>query len=179
MEAADIEERRVDNPLSTYAQFVAELTEGRPDPGIQRVQVNMRTLLGGFCKFRGNEAQDKAAARFKSIYERSQLGGAKAVDPGREPVDGGGVNPEATIENGADARRDYNRIIGTERIPGVLDRVELRRIEYVIVGEWGPTSYARWRNHVRTPNGKHVSDGMVEVRRIMDKLAVHFGYQTR
>lgn len=163
----DIRNERVDNPHTTYAQFLHELREGKPDAGAVFVPRNMRTLLGGFCRFYGNQAQNEAAARFKSLYERAQLGGARAVDPAIEPVDGGGINPEAIFETGADARRAYDAIV-----PNALNRVELRRLEFVVIGEWGPTPYARWRGF--GIDGRGVSRAKVEVRDIVDKLAVHW-----
>jgi hypothetical protein len=92
----DIRETWVDAPLASWSQFLYELESGLPHAGRERAKVDRRTLMGGFCRFHGTEAQEKAAAKFKSIYERSQVGGAKAVDPEREPVDGGGINPKST-----------------------------------------------------------------------------------
>lgn len=167
----DIEERRVDSPLLTWAQFLFELEQGKPNAGKQIASVNMRTVLGGFCRFHGTEAQQKACARLKSLYERSQVGGAKAVDPSVEPVDGGGINPEANIEIGADARREYNAV------RALLGWQNLERIEFVVIRERGPTPYAKWRGF--GDGGRGVSKGMVEVREIADRLAEHWQFQSR
>lgn len=168
---ADIREERVDSPLLTWAQFLHELEQGKPNAGKQIVSMNMRTVLGGFCRFHGTEAQQKACAKLKSLYERSQVGGAKAVDPSLEPVDGGGINPEANIEIGADARREYNAV------RALLGRQDLDRIEFVVIRERGPTPYAKWRGF--GDGGRGVSRGMVEVREIADRLAEHWQLQTR
>lgn len=164
---ADIEERRVDSPLTSWAQFLAELEAGKPYAGKQLASVNLRTLMGGFCRFHGTEAQQKACSRLKSLHERSQVGGAKAVDPSLEPVDGGGINPEANIEIGADARKEY------AAIRALLGTRDMERIEFVVVRERGPTPYAKWRGF--PDGGRGVSKGMVEVRDIADKLAEHWG----
>lgn len=161
----------VDSPLTSWSQFLHELEEGIDNPGRQRAMMNRRTLMGGFCRFHGTEAQEKAAARFKAIYERSQLGGAKAVDPSKEPVDGGGINPESVIEIGADARAAYNRIYS------FLERNDFRKVEFVVMGDHGPTAYARWLLRVQNPDGRAIGRVTADFRRIMDGLAVHMGFQ--
>jgi hypothetical protein len=178
---ADIEERRVDRPLITWAEFLAELDAGRPHAGKEIVSMNLRTVLGGFCRFHGTEAQQKACARLKSLYERSQVGGAKAVDPSLEPVDGGGINPEANIEIGADARKAYAAasaaLLDLDAEQRVRAGTNLSRIEFVVIRERGPTPYAIWRGF--SDGGRGVSRGMVEVRGIADRLAEHWQFQTR
>lgn len=170
----DIVERKVDNPLRTWSQFLHELDTGVRDAGQIPVAMNLRTLMGGFCRFHGTEAQQKAAARLKTLHERAQVGAARAVDPSREPVDGGWTNPEANFEIGADARKAY--IIAQE----LLGPVDFRRAEYVVIDEHGPTAYARWRlRGEREINGRQVGILQVEVRGIMDRLAVHWEYQSK
>lgn len=169
-----IEERPVDNPLRTWSQFLHEIEAGMPEPGRIRASVNLTTLMGGFCRFHGTEAQQKAAARFKALHERSQVGGARAVDPSLEPVDGGWTNPEAVFEIGADARRLY---IEAQELLGSTD---LRRVEYVLIGDHGPTAYARYRlRGTRHPGARDIARFQVEFRTIMDRLAEHWGFQTR
>ncbi len=165
-----IEERRLDaRPLTTYAQFVAEVAEGKPDAGVVRAMVNMTTRLGGFVRFYGNEAEQRACARYRELWEASQVGGARAVDPSREAVDGGWANPEAVFEIGADARKLYSSL--TDH----LGRIDTRRLHFVVVGEWGPTPYAKWRYAVRQPNSSHVSRGKAELRGIAAKAASFLG----
>lgn len=161
----------VDAPLKTWAQTLHELEAGIPQAGRERVALDRRTLMGGFCRFHGTEAQEKAAARFKAIYERSQVGGAKAVDPSREPVDGGGINQESVIEIGADARQEYNRLFA------LFGRNDMMRLEYVIVGEHGPTAYARYLARGKQCSGQEVGRVQAEFRRLMDRLASAMGYQ--
>jgi hypothetical protein len=168
---ADIVTKRVDNPLSTWAEFLHQLDKATPYAGKVEVLVNSRTILGGFNRFHGTEAQQMACARFKSLYERSQLGGARAVDPSLEPVDGGWTNPEAVFESGASARKE---LIAVQQLLGPVDYA---RIEFVVIRERGPTPYAKWRGFPH--NGRHVSQCMVEVREIADRLAVHWKFQGR
>lgn len=169
-----VEERRVDNPTTSWAQFLYELDHGQPYAGQNRVAVNLTTLMGGFARFRGTEAQQKAAGRFKSLYERSQLGGSKAVDPSIEAVDGGKNNPEAIFEIGADARRAYIEA------QAFLGPVDFKHAEFVIIGENGPTAYARYRlRGERANNGQVTARYQVEFRRIMDRLSELWGYQSK
>ena len=167
-----IEERRIDRPDVAWAQFLHELEHGDPDAGVQRAQVNLTSLMGGFCRFRGTEAQQKAASRFLSIYEQSQLGGSRAVDPSIEAVDGGYRNPEAIFEIGADARREHLAI------QELLGRVDYHKFRFVVVGCNGPTAFARHFYKIRRPDGQATSKAHVEVRAIADRLAVHMRLQS-
>lgn len=174
MDADIIVEQRLDaRPLTTYAQFMAEVAEGRPDAGVQRAMVNLNTVMGGFSRFRGTEAEGKACARFLMLHERSQVGGARAVDPSLEPVDGGWRNPEAVFEIGADARREWIRLTN------FLGKLATHKLSFVIVGGNGPTPYAKHFYRVRKPNAVQVSRGMVEVREMASEMARFMGLQTR
>jgi hypothetical protein len=168
-----VADRRVENPHTTYAQFRADVMAGKGDAGVQRTQVNLVTAMGGFVRFYGTEAQCRAVAAYRAIFEAAQLGGARAVDPGREPVDGGGANPEAVFINGADARKKLSAI------DDFLKSTDVKRLRFVVIGEWGPTPYAKWRYGVRTPNSKHVSDAKAEIRRIADRLAAFLNLTAR
>jgi hypothetical protein len=167
---ADIVTKRLDNPLSSWSQFLWELDSGVRHAGKIEVLVNTRVLLGGFCRFHGTEAQQMACARFKSLYERAQLGGARAVDPSLEPVDGGWTNPEAVFESGASARKE---LIAVQDLLGPIDYA---RIEFVVIRERGPTPYAKWRGF--GIDGRACAKAKVEVRGIVDRLAVHWRYQS-
>lgn len=164
----------VENPLITASELIHQKARAERAGksyayiGMEQRQVDQRTLLGGFCRFNGTEEQNKAIARFKTLYEQAQLGGAKAMDPSKEPVDGGGINPESVLEIGADARRDLIRV------QLLLGPVDYRRVEYVAILERGPTPYAKWRGF--GADGRACSKAKVEVRRIADTLAVHWGY---
>lgn len=162
--------RRIADPSISWSQFLEDLKSRKLYAGQQSATVNLTTLLGGFAKFGGNEAQIKAAARFRSLHDRAQLGGSKAIDPGIEAVDGGAANPEAIFEIGADARR------ALLRLQAHLTKPEYARMEYVIIGDNGPTAYARQWLGQRCPDGKAIKAGKAEVCAIVDKMARHFGY---
>lgn len=166
-----IQEQWVDSPLTSWSQFLHDLERGIPHAGRERAMVDRRTLMGGFCRFHGTEAQEKAAARFKAICERAQVGGAKAVDPSKEPVDGGGINPESVIEIGADARRAYNAMHIKFGWQFML------HMEFVVMGDHGPTAYARWASRGAPKNGAIVGRYAADFRRMMEQVAVHLGYQ--
>lgn len=172
-EPSPIQETWVDSPLTTWAQFLHELDSGVPHAGREKVRRDMRTLIGGFCRFHGSQSQNEAAAKFKSIYERAQVGGAKAVDPEKEPVDGGGINPESVITIGADARRAYNEI------HLAFGKQMMMHLEYVIIGDHGPTAYARWLHRGKVQSGQVTGRCAVEFRRLVDDLAVHLKLQAR
>lgn len=169
----DISEAWVDAPLKTWSQTLYELDQGIVNAGRERAMVDRRTLMGGFCRFHGTEAQEKAAAKFKAIFERSQVGGAKAVDPSKEPVDGGGINPESVIESGADARRAYNEMHRK------FGRQFLMHIEFVVIGDHGPTAYARWLHRGKVQSGQVTGRCAADFRRMVEELAVHLKLQTR
>ena len=177
----DIEEVLVDNPLMTDAEFLeqrrrAEAKGKSPKEvrniGKEKVLRNMTAYIGGFGKFKGTEAQIKAAAMFKSLHDRSQLGGGKACDLSIEPVDGGGINPEAIFEVGADARRKW---IDTTIWLGQQD---FDRFHCVVIGETAPTAYARRRSGEIVPDGRTINAYSEEVREIAQRLAIRWGYAT-
>ncbi len=161
----DLRVEEVDNPLTTYAQTVYDEERGVARPGKINVVVNQRTTLGGFVNFRGTPLQNQTVKRFKAIFEAAQIGGARACDPAREPVDGGGVRQEAVTAFGADARRQYGEV---RKFLGPLDTA---RLEYVVIGEWGPTAYAKWRSGAKKANSRQISAYTLELRVIVLRLA--------
>jgi len=173
------EEDTVDNPLMTDAEHIAQRrraeAKGKSGDeirkiGKERVLRNMQTYIGAFGKFKGTDAQVKAAAKFKALHDRSQIGGGKACDPSIEPVDGGGVNSEAMFEIGADARSLW---ISTTIW---LGRQDFDRFYSVIIGELGPTAYAQRRSGEIVPDGRTVNRHSEEIRDIAERLAVRWGY---
>lgn len=159
----------VKNPHTTPAQVMHEEEMGVERPGQMPVGKNLTTALGGFARFYGTELQNKVVQRFITVYERAQLGGARACDPQVEPVDGGGLNPEHTALLGIDARRALGKV------QDHLGRVDFKRLELVTIGGKGPTSYATWRTGARKPNARVISQMKVEVRTIVLKLAILWG----
>lgn len=176
----DIVDRWHPDPMMTDAEFIHQRAlatektaiDGRARKNVGKVlaKTNLRTLMGGFCRFRGTEAQERAAARYRSLSEAATIGGAKAVDLSVEPVDGRGANREP-MEIGADARA---ALLAAQKM---LGRHDLLRWEYVVIGDHFPTAYAlRWFHRC---NGRAVEDAKDEVRKIADRLAVHWKLQSR
>ena len=162
----DLVTKYVESPTTGYAQFLAEIqAEGAATAGKVAVTINAKTLIGGFTRFYGSEAEQRACARYRSVWDASQVGGARAVDPSREPVDGGWLNPEAVFETGADARKLYGRI------KEELGRMDLAKLHFVVVSEWGPSPFAKHFYRLRQPNASAVSKAKVEVRSIAARLA--------
>lgn len=166
--------RLVQDPSMSDAEFYHQrsIKPDSPHVGLVVAPFNFQTYIGGFHRFGGDEFQIAAAAKFKRLHELSQIGGARACDPEKEPVDGGGINPEAAFQIGADARKEFIAM------QDFLGRAMFRRFEYVVIGGKGPTAYVRYITGIQKPNARLVSRGKVEVRRIANNLAVHFGLAT-
>lgn len=169
----DHREELVDNPLTTYAQTLYESERGLLTPGKIKVIRNQRTLMGGFCRFgeHGRLPPDhlcEAAARLKSIHEQAQLGGARALDPAREAVDGG-RGAFGSLDTGIDARQELSAVI---RLLGH----DYRKVEYVIIREHGPTAYARWRASIEGGSvwGDAVKRRRAEMCAIVERLAIYW-----
>jgi len=94
----------------TDAEFLHRQKED-PDPellGKVKVSRNMAAFIGGFGRYPNRtQDQEQAAARFLSLYQRSQIGGAKASDMSQPFVDGSGPREESVLVAGEDARRAY------------------------------------------------------------------------
>ena len=129
--------------------------------------------MGGFHRFYCSEAENHACARYRALWDASQVGGARAVAPSREPVDGGWLNPEAVFEVGADARKLITRIHEH------LKTADTKRLQFVVISEWGPTPYAKHFYSLRYPDGKAVAKAKAEVRGIAAKLAAFLDLVTQ
>lgn len=119
-----VDKRLVPDPSMSDAEYFHQRgAKSGPNVGKVSADMNLVTLLGGFARMSDRtEAQEAAAARFKSIVERAQIGGPRAVGYGVR-VD---TSPQDNlIEVGADARRDYTavvRYLGLQR-SSLLERV--------------------------------------------------------
>tara|TARA_R100000365_G_C2746354_1_gene75605 strand:+ start:2846 stop:3448 length:603 start_codon:yes stop_codon:yes gene_type:complete len=173
--SGDIQIRMVQDPSISDAQFWHDREQRPDDPyvGMVGVAMNLKTVVGGFARYSGDEHQIMAAAKFKRLHELSQIGGARACDMEREPVDGGGTNPEATFEIGADARKQF------VAMQAHLGKEMFKRFERVVIGGVGPTAYVRMITGLHKPNTAQVAKGKREVRRIANNLAVFWGLSTR
>lgn len=102
-----LEERYVENPLTTDGLVHAALEEGEEQPRWTPAYVNLVTTIGGLARIKGLSDEQKAAAgRYRMLCEVAQIGGAQATDYAAVRVDGGGGGRDV-VEIGASARRDY------------------------------------------------------------------------
>jgi hypothetical protein len=178
--ALGVEEQWVPDPLMTDAEFrhqkavALERTavDGRDRRHVGEVlaSVNLRTVLGGFYRFRGTTAQQQAARRYRNLVETATIGGAKAIDHTIEPVDGRGSMREP-MEIGTDARRSLFEA------RTMLGRHDQRRWDYVVLGDHAPTAYAL--KFLHACDGRNIKRGEEEVRKIADRLAAHWKLQAR
>lgn len=166
-----IEKRMVENPLRTTATYFAELDEKPIDqqPGRIEVNVKMATLIGGFARVKGrSEAETLAAARFRGLYERAQLGGARAMDYEAVKVDTSGPQEEAVFEIGDQARREYM---------GAVQRLGMDAsaiVEQVIVHDMSVRDLCKARGE---GEGGAARDRMTQkLREATNALSEHFGY---
>lgn len=161
----DIHVRKVDNPYLTDAMRV-------DGTGVRRIDaaVNMRTLLGGFCRFHGTQSQNQTVARFKALAEKGMLGGARAIDLSREAVDGGGINPDYVQISGIDAREELRRVWRH------MGETDYRRLWFVVMENKGPTAYTRWRMKGRKPGSDSIAKHSKELRAIVSRLSDFMGY---
>lgn len=164
-----VEKRMVDNPLRTTATYLAEIDAAAKEPGRIEVNVKMATLIGGFAKVRGRtEAETLAAAKFRGLYERAQLGGARAVDYEAVKVDTSGPTEEAIFEIGDKARREY---MGAVMCLG-MDASSL--IEQVVVHDMSVRDLCRARGE---GEGGAARERMTKrLREATNALSDHFGY---
>ena len=166
--SADFEQAWVDNPHTTYAQWVHEATDGRPDAGKTMVTRDKRTRMGAFHQYHGTEAEERVAEQFKSLSERSQVGGSRAVDTTKEPVDGGWLNPEMAFISGEQARRQMSAA------RTYLGASDFAIFEAVCVKAWGPTRLASWVEKARSPNTRRIGKTADRVRGIARRLMAHW-----
>lgn len=164
----------VPNPLRTDATYRQELEEKplEQQPGMIQVDVKMATLIGGFARVKGRtEAQTLAAARFRGLYERSQLGGPKALDYGAVKVDVSGPSESAVFEIGDQARREY--IGAVQRLGMIKSSI----VEKVVCHDMSVRDLAKAYG---AGEGGAARDRMTkQIREAIDDLTEHFGYAGR
>lgn len=118
-------ERRVENPNTTEALVEAALDAGQHEPRWMPAFVNQVTLMGGAARMKGlSPAQRAVAARWRSLTDRSTIGGAQATDYSAVRVDTSGGGRDVA-EDGAEARRELmiaRRHVGPF-LASILDRV--------------------------------------------------------
>lgn len=162
-------QRRVENPLRTEAMLHAALDAGEEGgvAGWIDASVNLVTMIGGLARIKGlTREQQVAAARYRSLFERAQIGSARATDYSAVRVDTSGSSHDV-VEDGAAARREYAdaaRRLGLVR-SGLLEKVlchemSLREIARALGAGQGGAARGRVQG---------------ELVGIVDQLVDHFG----
>lgn len=165
--SAIIQTRMIPDPMISDSEFIHQRSN-KPGPHVGKIaaQVNMVELIGGFARFRNRtEAQEKAAAHYRILFERAQIGGARALDYAAVKVDTSGPDWGATADIGAWARQGYavaRATLGHERSQ-LMDNIIVHDMSMR-----GLFPGARLRERMAH-----------EVRDCLDVLAVEFGFQTR
>ncbi|GHA13479.1 hypothetical protein GCM10007989_05100 [Devosia pacifica] len=83
----------------------------------QMAAMNLTLLVGGLARVRNKtELQTAAAIRYSNLHDRSQIGGARAVDYSKERVDTSGPKQDALSASQDDARAE---LAGARKVLGV------------------------------------------------------------
>jgi len=158
-----IEDKMVPDPSMSDAEYFHQ-RQKKSGPNIGKVsaKVNMSELIGGFARFdRRTEAQEAAAARYRGLHERAQIGRARAVDYAAVKVDTSGPTENRAGEIGQDARRRYADAVQ------FLGIVRSSLIERIVVYDVPVSKIAK---------GSRERERLTrEVFAALDDLAVHFG----
>lgn len=175
--------RLVDDPMITPAELeyrrsqrLRKLERGwmpgkdsPPPPGKIHADVKLSSLIGGLSRIKDRtEAQMLAAARYRGLFDRSQVGGAKAVDYTAVRVDTSGGPVDLVFELGEDARREYR---GAVRALGLM-RSAL--VERVVCHDASMREVARWLDG--GDGGAAQDRARSSVLECVEVLVDHFGY---
>lgn len=167
--AKSTQSRMVQDPSMTDAEFWyrKSLKPNNPRVGLIKADINLKEFIGGFWRYRDRtEAQTMAAARFKGLYESSQLGGPRAADYERPIVDTSFSSTTLNLERGEMSRRKYReavRSIGM-RWSNLVERVVIYDVsQRRIAKAYGYSEGGAGRREVQE-----------QVYLAMDALAVHF-----
>lgn len=110
------ERGRVENPLRAGDLVAGQLEDGTASElieqgkfaGLVEVDIRLSTRIGGLSRIKERtEWQTLAAARFRSLWDQAQIGGARAIDYERVRVDTSGSSVDVVTSMGEDARRHY------------------------------------------------------------------------
>jgi hypothetical protein len=160
--------RMVQDPSMSDAEYFHQRQKkSGPHVGKVAARVNMLALIGGFARFRDRtEAQEAAAARFRGIWERAQIGGAKAMDYAAVKVDTSGPSEDAMFEIGEDARYQYRtavKSLGMLR-SSLVERIVVHDVSISLIAGRGARARAR------------VTKDFLDA---LDDLAEHFAHGKR
>jgi hypothetical protein len=95
--------------MSDAEYFEQRRTKSGPNVGKVMVAVNLNEMIGGLARIDSRtEIHVEAAMRYRNLFDRAQIGGAKALDYAAVKVDTSGPSELAVFEVGADARSSYS-----------------------------------------------------------------------
>jgi hypothetical protein len=162
-----VQHRMVQDPAISDAEYYHQRqTKAGPHVGKVAVAMNMVEYVGGLSRLAGaSEMQITAAAKYRLVYDRAQIGGAKAVDYAAVKVDTSGPSGDPLAGKVADALEAYKKAV---RFLG-MERSAL--VERVVCHDQPLTSRgmgARARGRAKD-----------EFFLALDELAVHFKLTTR
>jgi len=160
--------RLIPDPSMTDAEYFEQRrTKSGPNVGKVVAQFNMLELIGGLARIEGrSEVQEAAAAKYRMLHERAQIGGAKAIDYEKAKVDSSGPREDMVEAIGAGARQEYE---AATRFLGML-RSSL--VERIVVHDMSISSIAGRGGH-------QMRSAKRELLAALDDLAVHFKMASR
>jgi hypothetical protein len=108
-----IQHRLVQDPsISDAEYFHQRQMKSGPNVGKAVVQMNMIELIGGLARLTGaSEMQIMAAAKYRMVYDRAQIGGARAVDYAAVKVDTSGPRGDVLFGSVTDALDSYKNAV--------------------------------------------------------------------
>ena len=116
------------DPSQSDAEYYHRLNSSKPNQGQAQVAINMRELIGGYCRYKNRTpARDMAAAKFKALIEACQIANLRAVDMERPIVDTSMTPASINMEYGEQARAEYKTLFNA------LDRGAMTLLHRVIV----------------------------------------------
>ncbi|NGP18895.1 hypothetical protein [Devosia aurantiaca] len=159
-----VEVRLVPDPSMTDAEYFHQRqTKAGDNVGKTGAAISMIELIGGLARIKDRtEPQEAAAAKFRMLFDRSQIGGAKATDYTKQRVDTSGPQQDASAEYGDDARRQYRDAVQ------FLGLLQSSLVERVVVHDQAISTVAGKSSRARTRVTRELLDAL-------DRLAVHFG----
>lgn len=157
-----IGERWVPDPSMTDAEYYHHRrTKSGRNVGKVEARINMVELIGGLARIDHTETQEAAAARFRLVYERAQIGGARATDYAKTKVDTSGPVDDMVEAVGAGARVEYSAAVQ------YLGMIRSSLVERIVVHDLSISSVAGRGMRAR----RRVT---VDLLSALDDLAVHF-----
>jgi hypothetical protein len=176
-----LEQRKVDDPLMTNAELIHRRARAQNRlVGKVSVTGNAMTRIGALCFVRRRLGHhDRAAERFKNLYEGLYGSGLSGVDAGRVLVDSSIVAHDTGIAARIDRGAALGELIlGRRGQPPVLSADERNRIiACVVLGARCEDAADIMPSGER--NRRQVARQVDDLLDALDHLADHWGYKTK